>query len=145
MPAFVSATAWSRLDGRPISGLEALSRAVEMAPVGQEFRLTVDRAGKRLELVVKSRPRPDSPRNLPGAVGPAPRALAPRRRAGDRKGEPAPKDSNSPGGPVLRSESPDDTTRGNPRQQPNLTSPPRRPEPGEPERAPDAAPDQKPH
>jgi serine protease Do len=134
------------VDGRPISSLEALSRTVEIAPIGQDFRLTVDRAGKRFERVVKSRSRPDSPRNMPGAVGPAPRALAPRRRAGDRKVEPAPKDSNSPGGPVLRSESPDDTPaqKPAPAPKPDLTPAPR-PEPGEPERAPDAAPDQKPH
>ncbi|MGC8644610.1 MAG: S1C family serine protease, partial [Isosphaeraceae bacterium] len=33
------------LNGGPIIGLEALSRAVDSAPVGQEFRLTVDRGG----------------------------------------------------------------------------------------------------
>ncbi len=54
------------LNGRPIAGLEALSRAVDSAPVGQEFRLTVDRAGKRLEIVVKSRARPD-PRTQSGS------------------------------------------------------------------------------
>jgi membrane-associated protease RseP (regulator of RpoE activity) len=95
------------LDGRPLSGLDELSRAVEAAPIGQEFRLDLDRAGKRLEIVVKSRPRPDSLRPFPGTSG-ASGTLAPRGPAGSRAGRTSPNGAPPTGGPVLRSESQED-------------------------------------
>ena len=52
------------LDGQPITDPDALSQAVEQAPVGREFRITLDRGGKRQELTVKSGPRPE-PRAAP--------------------------------------------------------------------------------
>ncbi len=46
------------LDSQPIVELRALSRTVDESPVGREFRLTIERQDKRLEIVVASRPRP---------------------------------------------------------------------------------------
>jgi len=46
------------LDGQPIVELRALSRTVDESPVGREFRLTIERQDKRVEIVVASCPRP---------------------------------------------------------------------------------------
>lgn len=45
------------LDGQPIVELRSLSQTVEDSPIGREFRLTIERQGKRLEIVVVSHPR----------------------------------------------------------------------------------------
>ena len=47
------------LDGQPVSSRDEFSRAVDEAPVGQEFRLTIDRSGKRQDVVLASRQRPE--------------------------------------------------------------------------------------
>jgi serine protease Do len=109
------------MDGQSISGLEPLSRAVETGPVGQEFRLGIDRSGKRQEIVVKSRPRPASSTMPMAPVAPAPRAPAPRGRAGDRSSA-ASRVTPSPGGPVIRSESPEDPAVAKPKSAPSPKS-----------------------
>lgn len=83
------------LDGQPISSLEVLSRAVENAPVGREFKLTIERAGERKEITVKSRARPDAAGARPVPFGASPRSPRPRGRAGAPRGDA----SRSPGEP----------------------------------------------
>jgi serine protease Do len=61
------------IDDRPIQEFETLSRTVEQAPIGQEFRLTIERAGKRQDVAVHSRARPETP----GSGGPIPGPRAP--------------------------------------------------------------------
>jgi S1-C subfamily serine protease len=46
------------IDGRTVRDAEGLSRAVELAPVGQEMTLVVERQGKKFEAKFKTRPRP---------------------------------------------------------------------------------------
>ena len=48
------------LDGHPITNREEFSRAVDEAPIGQEFRLTIERAGKRQDITVATRQRPQA-------------------------------------------------------------------------------------
>ncbi|WP_168221700.1 S1C family serine protease [Aquisphaera giovannonii] len=69
------------VDGLPIGEVDGLSRVVEAAPVGTEFRLRVSREGKATELVVRSRPRPDG--QGVAAIRPAvpPRTASPNRPA----------------------------------------------------------------
>ncbi len=83
------------LDGHPITNREEFSRAVDEAPIGQEFRLTIERAGKRQDVVVATRQRPQAPLFSAG----------PRDRSGARSLRPVPLRR---GTPVLRSEGPDD-------------------------------------
>jgi len=83
------------LDGHPITNREEFSRAVDEAPIGQEFRLTIERAGKRQDVVVATRQRPQAPLFSAG----------PRDRSGARSLRPVPPRR---GAPVLRSEGPDD-------------------------------------
>jgi serine protease Do len=101
------------IDGQAVKGLAALSRAVDEAPVGKEFRLLVDRNGKQQEFSVKSRQRPDpaatsgAPRPLPGG---ADRRLRPRdrlrgaplppRRSGSLESEPAEEKTPAPPQPA---------------------------------------------
>jgi S1-C subfamily serine protease len=99
------------LDGRPVSELEGLARAVEAAPVGQEFRIAVERGGKRVELAVRSRPRPEAfgavpaPGILPGSGPRLPdRRLRPRQRPRDLAPQPETPRRDRP----LESEGPDD-------------------------------------
>ncbi len=83
------------LDGHPITNREEFSRAVDEAPIGQEFRLTIERAGKRQDVRVATRQRPQGPLNPAG----------PLDRSGARSLRPVPPRR---GAPVLRSEGPDD-------------------------------------
>jgi serine protease Do len=71
------------LDGRPITGLEALSRAVEDAPVGQEFTVTVERGGERREIKVQTRQRPEPPGVSRRPLGPNPPGMGRRIRPRD--------------------------------------------------------------
>ncbi len=91
------------IDGRAVTELDSLARAVDSAPIGQEFRVEVERGGKRTELNVKSRPRPEPG----GVIGPGP--VIPGPRAPDRRLRPR-------RNPPVRSEGPD--------EQPDLSSPP---------------------
>ncbi len=99
------------LDGRPISSWEEFSRVVDEAPVGQEFRLTIERAGKRQDVPVATRHRPQ------GSLNPA----GPRDRAGSRSLRPVPLRRRAP---VLRSEGPDDRPAGQPAPIPTPTPAP---------------------
>ena len=63
------------LDGHPITNREEFSRAVDEAPIGQEFRLTIERAGKRQDVIVATRQRPQGPLN---PVGPLERSAPDR-------------------------------------------------------------------
>ena len=83
------------LDGHPITDREEFSRAVDEAPIGQEFRLTIERAGKRQDVMVATRRRPQGPLNPAG----------PLDRSGARSLRPVPPRR---GAAVLRSEGPDD-------------------------------------
>jgi len=122
------------LDGHPLTDSGALSRAVEEAPIGQEFRLTIERAGQRQEVTVASRQRLQSPAITVGPVGPPGRGLAPRGvRPRDRSGQSLRPVPPRQGGPVLRSEGPDEP----PSRQP---APAARPKAGKPEPVPRAEP-----
>ncbi|APW60026.1 S1C family serine protease [Paludisphaera borealis] len=48
------------VDGRAVRDAQALSRAVEMTPVGQELTLVIERQGKKFEAKVRTQPRPDA-------------------------------------------------------------------------------------
>src|SRR5262249_15603681 len=48
---------------QPIEGFETLQDAIELAPIGEELALTIDRQGRRLDVRVR-------PRELPAALGP---------------------------------------------------------------------------
>ena len=47
------------IDGRVVRDAQSLSRAVEMAAIGQEMTLVVEREGKKFEAKFHTRPRPD--------------------------------------------------------------------------------------
>jgi serine protease Do len=47
------------IDGRAVRDAHALSRAVEMVPIGQEMTLVVERQGKKFEAKFRTEPRPD--------------------------------------------------------------------------------------
>lgn len=121
------------LDGHPITSRDEFSRVVDEASVGQEFRLTIERAGKRQDVVVATRQRPEAPM-IPGPFGNLPPGampgVRPRDRSAARSLRPVPPRH---GAPVLRSEGPND-------------QPPRQPAPSlpaqrtRPEQAPHAEP-----
>jgi serine protease Do len=122
------------LDGQPVAGLEALSRAVEEASVGQEFRITIERMGKRQEISVRSRARPDAPGAAAGPILPLTPGFLPRGRIRDRAAGLIPRRAlPREGGPVLRSEGPNDVPAQG-------TKPEQRPKESKPERAPEAKP-----
>jgi S1-C subfamily serine protease len=114
------------LDGRPMTQLEALSQAVEDAPVGREFTLTVERGGKRQEIKVQTRQRPEPP----GVSGRSPGSTPPgmgrriRPREGARGGWVRPALPRQPG--AARSDRSEDRSPG----------PPAPPAPGQPDQAP---------
>lgn len=110
------------VDGHPVTGLDALSHAVEAAPIGQEFRISIDRNGVRKELSLKTRPRPEVPGALP--VVPVPRPLDRRLRPSDR-GDSAPRPIPPRRNRPLQSEGPAD--------EPSRPSPPPPLEPSDPE------------
>jgi len=56
------------IGGRPIAGVAMLQSAVELAPIGEELALAVDRDGQRIEVKVPARAQPMSP----GLGGPVP-------------------------------------------------------------------------
>ncbi len=89
------------LDGQPITSWEEFSRVVDEAPIGQEFRLTIERAGKRQDVLVATRQRPQG----------TPISAGSRERAGARSRRPVPLRR---GAPVVRSEGPDDRDPGQP-------------------------------
>ena len=72
------------LDGRPVADVEAFSRAIMDAPVGQEFTVTIERGGVTREIRVKSRQLP-GPGSVPADSRPVrpgtPRRALPRDRA----------------------------------------------------------------
>ncbi len=69
------------IDGRVVREAQALSRAVEMAAIGQEMTLVVERNGKKFEARFHPRPRPD-------ALGPS--THLPPLRSADPREEAAP-------------------------------------------------------
>jgi S1-C subfamily serine protease len=77
--------------GRRVEGVGMIQELIESAPIGEDLTLTVERAGRRQEIVV--RPRARSTAVLP--VGPGPRILpdarrdSPRTRPRARVGAPA--------------------------------------------------------
>jgi len=48
------------VDGRAVRDAQALSRAVEAAPVGKEMTLVIERKGKKFEAKARTRTRPDA-------------------------------------------------------------------------------------
>jgi membrane-associated protease RseP (regulator of RpoE activity) len=119
------------LDGHAITSWEEFSRTVDEAPIGREFRLTIERAGKRQDVVVATRQRPQA-----ALISPRP-----RDRSGARSLRPV---LPRRGAPVLRSEGPDDRAGRQPGPAPAPASPPQgagpeqapRAEPAPPEPAP---------
>jgi len=99
------------LDGHAITSREEFSRTVDEAPIGQEFRLTIERAGKRQEVAVATRQRPQAPLIAPGL----------RDRSGARSLRPV---LPRRGAPVIRSEGPDDRAGRQPAPAPPAASPP---------------------
>jgi S1-C subfamily serine protease len=97
------------LDGRPIGAIEELSRAVESAPVGQRFSMTVQRAGSRKEIEVQTAERPEPTGAADGPLRP----IMPGFRGRPRQFDPQRGQSSTPGSRrrdgVLRSEPADDS------------------------------------
>jgi serine protease Do len=134
------------LDDHPITNRDEFSRAVDEAPIGQEFRLTIERSGKRQDVVVATRQRPEVPIVPAGPFGYLPPGLMPGGRPRDRSAarslRPIPPRQ---GAPVLRSEGPDDQPPrqpaptpasprqgAQPRQAPRVAPTPPEPEPALP-------------
>ena len=99
-----------RLDGQPITELEALSRAVEEAPVGREFRISIDRGGQ-----AAGADRQDQAAAGASAGGPPVGSARPPRGSHPAGGLATPLRGAGPdpparaaGGPVIRSEGPDE-------------------------------------
>ncbi|HMF36577.1 MAG TPA: trypsin-like peptidase domain-containing protein [Isosphaeraceae bacterium] len=122
------------VDGQPITNREDFSRAVDEAPIGQEFRLTIERAGKRQDVKVATRQRPQAPFIPAGPFGNSSPGVTPggqpRNRSAARALRPVPP---RPGAPVLRSEGPDDQA---PRQPASPAAPAPPPQGSGPEQAP---------
>ncbi len=79
------------IDGRAIAGVAMLQAAVELAPIGEELALTVDRDGQRLELKVRARAQPSSP----GLGGPVPGSrIESENRRDSARGRKIPRDSS---------------------------------------------------
>jgi serine protease Do len=57
------------LDGHPVTSRDEFSRVVDEAPIGQEFRLTIERAGKRQDVTVVTRQRPEATMMPAGPFG----------------------------------------------------------------------------
>jgi serine protease Do len=72
------------VNGQPVNDLSVLSRMVEEAPVGQEFKLAVERDSKRRDVSVKTRERPDPGANPAGPILPQPGRAERRLRPRDR-------------------------------------------------------------
>jgi len=89
------------LDGHPITNWEEFSRSVDEAPIGQKFRLTIERAGKRQDVPVATWQRPQT-QMIPAG---------PRDRSSARSPRPVPLRR---GAPVLRSEGPGDRAPAQP-------------------------------
>jgi serine protease Do len=129
------------IDGRPLTELESLSRAVEEAPVGQEFAITIERGGARQEIRVQTRQRPEpggvSVRPLPPGRPGIPRRVLPRDRARGEWMRPLPPRQPGP----IRSEPSDVQPPRQPAPSDRKPEPASRPEGSKPERALDPAPD----
>ncbi len=80
-------------NGRPVAGLPELQSVVEVAPIGEELTLLIDRAGQRIEIKVR-------PQAQPGPAGPGGTVRSrietegdparARNRGGERPGQPKP-------------------------------------------------------
>ena len=117
------------LDGQPISSRDEFSRAVDEAPIGQEFRLTIERAGKRQDVVVSSRQRPEAAIIAAGPPGRLPPRFMPGVRPRDRSAARPPRPlPRRQGDPVLRSEGPDDRPPGEPAPAPSAPAQRAKPE-----------------
>jgi len=93
------------IDGKPVTELDSLARAVESSPIGQEFRIEVERGGNRMELNVRRRPRPEPG----GVIAPGPAVPGPRipdRRLRPRRNTPV-RSEGPEGQPDLSAPAPD--------------------------------------
>lgn len=63
------------IDGRSVRDAQGLARAVELAPIGQEMTLIVERGGKKFEARFHTKPRPEVPGSVPVESQPAPDPL----------------------------------------------------------------------
>ena len=89
-------------NGRPVAGLPELQSVVEVAPIGEELTLLIDRAGQRIEVKVRPQAQPG-----PAASGGTVRSrieterdpARARNRGGERPGQPKPAQP-SPAQPV---------------------------------------------
>ena len=120
------------LDGRPVADVETFSRAIMDAPVGQEFKVTIERGGVTREIRVKSRQlpgpgsapadsrpvRPGTPRRAPArdrARGERPRqAPAPPRQSAPLRSEPSDVGPSPPAGGDNAKPAPGPRTKANP-------------------------------
>jgi S1-C subfamily serine protease len=118
------------IDGRPIANAGALFKAVENAMVGQELTLTIEREGRRQDIKVRTRPRPEATAVSGETTIPSFPEVGRRRRlpGGQRGRAPAPIQSNSASPELPRNDSPGrtlpvpDTSR--PSQRPPNPAPP---------------------
>jgi serine protease Do len=120
------------IDGRPIADARTLFKAVENAMVGQELNLTIEQDGRRQDIKVRTRPRPEAAGVSGETTTPSfPGVGRQRRLPGGQRGRaltPVPPNPTGPESP--RAETPGrtspvpDTSRPSQRP-PNPASPPK--------------------
>ncbi len=120
------------LDSHPITNRDEFSMTIDEAPIGQEFRLTIERAGKRQDVTVATRPRPQGEVMPGGQFGDLTPGAKARNRSATRVLRPAPRRQ---GTAVLRSEGPDDQAPAQPGRQPATAAPSQSAKPEQPPQA----------
>jgi serine protease Do len=82
---------------RPVDSMGGVQEAVELAPIGEELTLTIERQGQRIEIKVRTRAVP-----MPMGTSTSPRSnpYVETRRDGQRGGAIVPPGPGSPGGGI---------------------------------------------
>src|SRR5262249_19618506 len=80
---------------RPIEGVPSLQEAIELAPIGEELSLTIDRQGRRLDVKVRPQALPVPvgsvrPRRFPAPLSGTRRELEPGRPRAPHRHPPRP-------------------------------------------------------
>ena len=107
------------LDGQPIKSRDDFSKTIDEAPVGQEFRLTIERDGKRQDVKVATRPRPQGPAVPAGPFGSVGPGVRPLDRSSSRELRPWLRQGDR----IIRSQGSDDQPANSPTAQPRTSAP----------------------
>jgi S1-C subfamily serine protease len=119
------------IDGQPVGGVEMLQAFVELAPVGEEITLGIERDGRRQDVRVRPQGMPSPPGIMPGAAGtPDARRDALRANPRTRPESVSPKKAPQPSNPTDLEPAPPNPPQPAPapkRQNPEKSSEPTRP------------------